>query len=436
MSDATDVKTALATLARHLSARRAAILRNWQRSVEADPDLTTFSSLSRAQFNDHVPQVLAAFERRLQARDPVEKEVASEDQRTSAAEHGVHRWQQGYHQRETIREWGHLQYWVLNELEDYALAHPALQATVLPIARRALVRLCSEGVCESAGSYERLQRTEAASRVRELEWALLQLQRLERQRAEIWRVAAHDLRGTVGVVANASSALLHQSADDRQRATASRMLQRSVESLRTLLTDMMDLARLEAGQEQLRLAPFDAAALLRGYSDTVRPLAQQRGLFLRAEGPESLPVEGDAVKVQRIAQNLVLNALNVTQRGGLRLVWAERSGSGAAQWLLCVQDTGPGFQPASTAAPLADAVLEATAEAQQAESGVDPAPTLGSQSDPDTLRESAGEGIGLSIVKRLCELLDASLEMETSPGEGTTFRVVFPRHYARLPSPE
>ena len=434
MSDATDIKTALATLARHLAVRRGVILRNWQRSIEADPELTTFSSLSRAQFNDHVPQVLAAFERRLQARDPVEKEVAFEDQRTSAAEHGVHRWQQGYYQGETIREWGHLQYWVLTELEDYALAQPELQTTVMPIARRALVRLCSEGVWESAGSYERLQRTEAASRVRELEWALLQLQRLERQRAESWREAAHDLRGTVGVVANASSALLHQAADELQRASASRRLQRSVESLRTLLTDMMDLARLEAGQEQLRFARFDAAAVLRGYCDTLRPLAQQRGLFLRAEGPESLPVEGDAAKVQRIAQNLMLNALNVTQRGGLRLVWAERSGSGAAQWLLCVQDTGPGFQPASPAAPLADAVLEATVEAHQAESGVDPAPTLGSQSDPDTPRESAGEGIGLSIVKRLCELLDASLEMETSTGEGTTFRVVFPRHYARQPS--
>ena len=93
VSDATDIKTALTALARHLAVRRAAILRNWERSVEADPELTTSSSLSRAQFNDHIPQVLAAFERRLQARDPVEKEVAFEDQRNSAAEHGVHRWQ-------------------------------------------------------------------------------------------------------------------------------------------------------------------------------------------------------------------------------------------------------------------------------------------------------------------------------------------------------
>ena len=430
----TDIKQALAALAKHLASQRRAILRAWQRAVEADPELSASSSLGRTQFTDHIPQLLAAFERRLMARDPLEQEAAFEDQITSAAEHGVHRWQQGYNQREAIREWGHLQYCVLDELESYARVHPELQATVMPIARRALVRLCGEGVCESASSYERLQRTEAASRVRELKWALLQLQRLERQRAENWREAAHDLRGTVGVVAHASSALLHPSADDRQRASASRTLQRSVESLRTLLSDMMDLARLEAGQEQLHAARFDAAALLRGYCDAVRSLAQECGLFLKVEGPEELWVEGDAAKVHRIAQNLVLNALNVTQHGGVSVIWAERKVSDVEQWLLCVQDTGPGFQAGSPAAPLENAMLEATAEAQQSEPGSQPAPTLRSQTDPDTPRDAGGEGIGLSIVKRLCELLDASLEMETSPGEGTTFRVVFPRQYTKTSS--
>jgi hypothetical protein len=96
MRDSSQVKAALAGLARHLSARRKEILRNWQHAVELDPELPTSSSLSRAQFNDDIPQVLDAFERRLQAEDPVEKEVAFEDQKSSAAEHGLHRWQQGY----------------------------------------------------------------------------------------------------------------------------------------------------------------------------------------------------------------------------------------------------------------------------------------------------------------------------------------------------
>jgi signal transduction histidine kinase len=436
VSDTDDTKQSLAALARYLAARRPAILRAWHRAVEADPELTASSSLARAQFTDHIPQLLEAFERRLQARDPLEKEVALEDQIISAAEHGVHRWQQGYNQRAAIREWGHLQYCLLNELEDYAHTHRALERSVMPIARRALVRLCGEGVCESASSYERLQRAAAASRVRELEGALLQLQRLEKQRAEIWRETAHDLRGSVGVVANASTALLEQSVDGAQREAVSLALHRSVEALRSLLSDMMDLARLEAGQEQLRIARFDAAALLREYCDSVRSLAQDRGLFLKVEGPVTLWTDGDAAKAQRIAQNLVLNALNVTQHGGIRVIWAERDVSGVAQWLLCVQDTGPGFQAQSPGAPLQHAVLEATAEAQHSEPAAPPAPTLRSQTDPDRTRDAGGEGIGLSIVKRLCELLDASLEMETAPGQGTTFRVVFPRHYVRPTPPE
>ncbi len=437
MPESTPIKTALVALAQHLAVRRAAILASWQHSVALDPELTTSGSLSRAQFNDHIPQVLDAFEWRLQAVHPLEKQIAFEQQKQGAEEHGLHRWQQGYHQRETIREWGHLHHSVLCELDDYAQAHPELDGEVMLVARRALVRLCAEGVCASAASYERLQQTEAASRVRELESAMGQLQTLERQRAETWREAAHDLRGTVGLISNAATLLATGGGDD-SRSSTSQMLQRSVDSLRALLSDLIDLGRLEAGQEERRVAPFDAAALLRDYTETLRPLAAQRNLFLKAEGPQTLAVEGDAIKVQRIAQNLVLNAFSVTERGGLRVQWGERTVSGVRQWLLCVLDTGPGFQSDSPAAPLERALQRATEESHHAEAGVSapagppPAAMLRSQSTAGASR-GGGEGIGLSIVKRLCELLDASLELETAPGAGTTFRVVFPCAYATAP---
>jgi signal transduction histidine kinase len=433
MSESVHIKAELSALAAYLAARREQILRTWLRAVELDPQLTTPSSISRAQFNDHIPQVLDAFEHRLQAEDADDKAQARSDQKHSAAEHGLHRWQQGYNQHETIREWGHLHYALLNELEDYGRAHPQLQSSVLPVARRALVRLCGEGVAESAARYERLQRTEAAARMRELELALDQLQSLDRQRAEVWREAAHDLRGTVGVISNASAILTREAERDPSRVTISQILQRSVTSLRGLLSDLMDLARLEAGQENRRFGRFDAADMLREFCDSIRPLATERNLFLKAEGPGSLPVMGDSVKILRIAQNLVLNALKVTERGGVCVQWEERSAPGAQQWVLCVQDTGPGFQPQSPSAPLESALRQATAEAHELEasagSGPKPAATLKSQSDPRSLSVPAGEGIGLSIVKRLCELLDANLELETAPGAGTTFRVVLPRSY-------
>ena len=97
--------------------------------------------------------------------------------------------------------------------------------------------------------------------------------------------------------------------------------------------------------------------------------------------------------------------------------------------------------------PLQRALKRATEEAQQVEEqaapldkreseNLDPAPTLTSRSPNESSRDLGGEGIGLSIVKRLCELLDASLELETSPGAGTTFRVIFPRHYQNPPTGE
>ena len=160
MPDSNLMKAELSALASYLAGRREQILSCWLRAVELDPQLTTPSSISRAQFNDHIPQVLDAFERRLQAQDAEDKAQAHSDQKQGAAEHGLHRWQQGYNQREAIREWGHLHYALLSELEDYGRAHPQLQGDVMPVARRALVRLCGDGVAESAARYERLQRTE------------------------------------------------------------------------------------------------------------------------------------------------------------------------------------------------------------------------------------------------------------------------------------
>jgi len=314
MTESNAFHAELSALAAYLAGRREYILENWLHSVASDPHLSTPSGLSRAQFNDHIPQVLDAYDRRLRAADGADKLQAHIEEKQSAGEHALHRWQQGYDQGDTIREWGHLHYALLIELDNFSREHPQLPHEVMSIARRALVRLCGEGVAESAARYERLQRSEAASRVRELETALEQVQLLDRQRAETWREAAHDLRGTVGVITNASAILTREAEADPSRGFISDILQRSVTSLRGLLTDLMDLARLEAGQEQRRLQRFDAAAALREFCDGMRPLASARNLFLKAEGPAPLVVEGDRVKILRIAQNLVLNALKVTER--------------------------------------------------------------------------------------------------------------------------
>jgi signal transduction histidine kinase len=428
----------LAALASYLAQQRDAILHAWREAVDHDPEVTTASTISRAQFNDHVPEVLDAFERKLRGVDSGESIRSAEQQ--SAAEHGLHRWQQGYDQRETMREWGHLHLCILDAIELYGYLHPDLDAAVMPYARRALVRLCNGGVCESAARFAWLQRTEAAGRVRELEQALEQLRTLERERAEIWREAAHDLRGSVSAISSAAAIVGRDGVKDSTRTRFSHSLRKGVVSLHDLLSDLMSLARLEAGHDRRSVTPFDVGQTMTEFCDAMRPLAQERGLFLSCEGPESLAVEGDPAKVRRIAQNLVLNALNVTERGGIRVTWQHGPPNGVAQWVLCIQDTGPGFS--EDAAPqLARALKEATEEAHEVEeraenagdptAQAEPPATLASQSPPYSHHPQHGEGIGLSIVKRLCEVLDASLELESAAGKGTTFRVVFPCAYPR-----
>ncbi len=146
----------LAALASHLGDRREAILAAWQRAVDSDPKLTTSSTLSRTQFNDHIPDVLESFERKLRARRISEEAAAKREQKESAAEHGLIRWHQGYNQHETMLEWGHLQLCLLDELETYAEAHPVSMHAMI-VARRELALLCGQGVSESADHYGRMK---------------------------------------------------------------------------------------------------------------------------------------------------------------------------------------------------------------------------------------------------------------------------------------
>lgn len=430
-------------LAAHLLARRTAILTAWRDAGSAGSERSVGSSLSRAQFNDHIPAVLECLGHTIRAGGVDQHHTAGSDQTASVCEHGLQRWQQGYLLPELVREWGVLQMSLAEELERYEAAHPDLDPTVMPIARRAWAELCAAGVTESATQYWRLHQMEAAGHAADLERALDELQAMERTRAEAWRMAAHDLRGSVTVVQGASSLL--NSADpaltDPARVEVADMLSKSVASLHEMLSDLLSLARLEAGHEQRELSIFDASVVLRDFCDASRAAAAKRGLFLKMDGPSSLPVEGDKAKVLRILQNLLLNAVKYTARGGVSVTWGLDKGRDTDRWTFSVQDTGPGIDQEG-AAPFAQELHAATEIANEATEAsrdrrrdIAPAATLASASDALPRNEQPGEGVGLSIVKRLCELLDASLELATEPERGSTFRVILPRSYgaSRLP---
>jgi signal transduction histidine kinase len=432
-------------LAGHLSRRRSALLAEWRRRVEADAALTTVGRLSRLQFEDHVPQVLDAFERRLRELDRPRPRIGdspAQDAAQSAEDHGLQRWQQGYDQRETIREWHHLQLCLLDEIDRFE-TDVVREPRTLSAGRRALTELCMQGIERSAARFMQMHRAEAAVRLHDLEQAMSHLVDIEAQRAAVLREAAHDLRGNVGTLRTASTVLARHDLSQDVRAAASGALYRGVASLHELLTDLLDLSRLDAGLERRVVAPFDAARLLADLCDTMQPVADEAGLFLRYDGAAALPVRGDPVKVRRIAQNLMLNALRCTQLGGVVVHGApcERTPTTSPCWALTVQDTGPGI-PEVRSSPLAQHLKDATdvsaelahlSASTSADGDAGRPALLASQSiAPDArlaARAPGGEGLGMAIVKRLCELLDAGIELDTAAGRGTTFRIVFPSAY-------
>ncbi|MEO6244855.1 MAG: HAMP domain-containing sensor histidine kinase [Opitutaceae bacterium] len=347
--------------------------------------------------------------------------------------HGLQRWQQGYRLGELMHEWGHLHLCLSHEVHAFVAAHPEIERDTLAAAHDELIDLISEGINESAGQYARMEQAEAASRVRDLQQALARAAEIERRRVELIHQAVHDLRSNVQSVGTAADVLGESNVAESDRVEMAKLIQQGVESVSAMLSDLMDLARLEAGQEKRDIALFDAAKALTELCTRNQPAATEQTLFLRTEGPAVLNVEGDAGKIGRLVQNLLVNALKYTVAGGVTVTWGEEN----ENWWVIVKDTGPGMM-AGSSAPLAAGMKEATDSARESDekAAVDsgeaptvlPLPPRSSAVAPRHPQQ-AGEGIGLSIVKRLCELLDASLELASSADAGTTFRVVFPRRY-------
>jgi signal transduction histidine kinase len=425
----------LSGLADYLQARRDHILLAWRNVIRKDPALTSSDSLPRADIYDHIPALLSIFEQRLRLGPTAAPASSSSIGHAAAAAHGLQRWQQGYDLREVTRELGKLNEVVVSELESF----PAINTDALRDARRLWASLFGTGIEESVGQYFKLQQQEAVGHVKDLESALAETKLVEQQRADLWRQAAHDLRGNLGVVANATVGLTQGDLREPVRDSFVRILMRNVTSLHHLLNDVTDLARLQAGREERKIEAIDVSPILLQLCEGIRPLAQQQQLYLRTEGPPGFSTDGDEVKIRRIAQNLLLNALKFTPSGGITVSWGDSGLNDSKRWELCIKDTGPGIHSGSDK-PLTHALEKA--HEQSSPSG--PGDSRNQREPPkanmsgapladevSSLHLASGEGLGLSIVKRLCDLLDATIEMTSDQGVGTTFRILFPRQYSK-----
>ena len=209
------------------------------------------------------------------------------------------------------------------------------------------------------------------------------------------------LNGLLGLTRLAMQAGL---ADDRRQQYLAQILE-SAQALAGIMSDILDVSKIEAGKLGLDDTAFDPREVLEAVHHAYESLAEVKGLALRIAIDESLPahVRGDPVRVRQILSNFITNALKFTERGHVRI---EATCSAAGGLRLAVSDTGPGM-PLETQARLF---------------------TPFSQGDSSTTRRFGGSGLGLSICRELAQLMGGTVGVDSTPGHGSSF-------WAELPLP-
>ncbi|MCF0055065.1 sensor histidine kinase [Dyadobacter sp. CY356] len=399
-----------------LRSKRESILNYWRQVCEQDENLNSKASYSREEFNDQVPLLLNIIEKDL-LDEPSENDLIQ-----VANEHGLHRWQSGYDLHELIIEFELLFKILLDQTQQFIESNLDFeQQSVLKVNRK-IFGAYSDSIRGSVTYYNKLKQTAAVEQAANLQNAVDQLEHLGQTRIEQLRHSSHDLRSSFSTLFLASQ-LLETPSSEENRAELVSMVNRNLSSIRELLLQLTDFSRIEAGLETLEIKEFDVSELLNSLIKTAAPLAENKNIVLEGQGPDQLVVSSDPVQIQRIFQNLIHNALKYTNVGGVYVSWAKENES---RWLLSIQDTGQGFEINSTANLLAEQLkpaISTTAVHRENIMAEKPAPAGSEIVMNKHFKES--EGLGIVIVKKICELMKATMDIESSPQKGTLIRIRF-----------
>jgi PAS domain S-box-containing protein len=219
---------------------------------------------------------------------------------------------------------------------------------------------------------------------------------------------SHEIRTPLNGVIGVIDALSHTDLTPAQREMVA-LVQGSGETLERLVSDILDVSKIEAGQLEVEIRPFALDAALDGVIDTLRHQARAKGLaFDVARGATARgQFLGDCTRIRQVLANLLSNAVKFTAAGsvGVRIDVAEPEAADApARLTLEVHDTGVGFDPQQTAMLF----------------------QRFSQADATITRRFGGTGLGLSICQSLIEMMGGRITVDSTPGRGSRFTVELP----------
>jgi PAS domain S-box-containing protein len=234
------------------------------------------------------------------------------------------------------------------------------------------------------------------------ELALVEAQRAAEAAAEAKARFLANMSHEIRTPMNGVLGVLHLLKNEAMSPDGLRLLDEALgcgEMLSTLLDDVIDFERIEAGRLDLTIRPVDAGELAASVARLLTPQARDKGLTLTIEGEAALGwVSADPVRLRQCLFNLVGNAVKFTLTGGVRIV-CEQAGPGRIAF--AVHDTGVGI-PLDAQARLFERFHQA---------------------DASTTRRFGGSGLGLSITRKLAQMMGGDVSFRSASGEGSVFRL-------------
>lgn len=217
---------------------------------------------------------------------------------------------------------------------------------------------------------------------------------------------SHELRTPLNGILGLTRNLLDSSLTSQQRGEVE-LIQVAGEDLVRIVNDVLDLSKLEAGKLTLERVPFDFAEVLEGAFSLLYPQAERKHLAYALAYSHRMHRKyvGDPFRLRQVILNLLSNAIKFTQSGAVNLKAEEGAMRAGALWIrLEVEDTGIGIEP--------DKLRRIFDEFEQA--------------DLSTTRKFGGTGLGLSLSKRIVDLMGGEIDVESVPGQGSRFVVQIP----------
>ena len=237
-----------------------------------------------------------------------------------------------------------------------------------------------------------------------------------RAKSEFLANMSHEIRTPLNGVIGVAQALSGTPMNERQQEMLE-LIRSSGATLQHLLSDILDLARVESGRMELRSEPFDLAKAVNEAAQLYAAQAEEKGLRFFVEAPEDTRVwiDGDVVRLKQILTNLVSNAVKFTTQGLVSLSISRGVGAeGEPVFRFMVSDTGVGFDAAARAR------LFSRFE----------------QADGTITRRFGGTGLGLAICRELAGMMGGDLDCESEPDGGSTFILTVPLNEVAAPMRE